>query len=76
VKPLDQLLVEVFAESASDLGEDTPFNSVPGWDSLKHVELVVGVESRFSVDLTAAEIAGLTSKRGIRDVLLRRGCDA
>jgi acyl carrier protein len=72
---LDQLLEEIFAESAADIREDTKFDSVPGWDSLRHVELVVGVESRFGVDLSAAEIARLTTKGGIREVLVARGRD-
>lgn len=70
---LDQLLADVFPDDAEVLGDDTAFTECPAWDSLKHVELVVGIESRFAVDLTAAEIARLTCKRAAREILTERG---
>jgi acyl carrier protein len=73
---LDQVLLEVFDDDAAAIGEDTVFTDVTGWDSLKHVALVVAIETRFDVDLDAAEIARLTSKRATRDVLVARGLHA
>jgi len=70
---LNQLLAELFAEEATVLGEETPFADCAMWDSLKHVELVIGIETRFSVDLSAAEIARLTCKRAAREILTARG---
>jgi len=70
---LDQLVADVFPDDADALGEDTAFTDCAAWDSLKHVELVVGIETRFAVDLTAAEIARLTCKRAAREILTERG---
>jgi acyl carrier protein len=70
---LDQLLSELFDEEAHALGDDTPFAECSTWDSLKHAELVVGLETLFAVDLSAAEIARLTCKRAAREVLTTRG---
>lgn len=70
---LHDLMIELFADEADQLTDDTPFRECEGWDSLKHVQLVVGIQSRFEVDLTAEEIARLTSKRRVRDVLRARG---
>jgi acyl carrier protein len=70
---LNQLLAELFDEEATVLGEETPFADCTTWDSLKHVELVVGIETRFSVDLSMEEIARLTCKRAAREVLTARG---
>ncbi len=72
---LDQLLVEIFDDEAASIGDETLFPAVPGWDSLKHVELVVGIEARFDIDLTSEEIARLTSKSEVRQVLGARGRD-
>jgi len=69
---LDHLIREVFEDEAGTLGDDTPFAAAGGWDSLKHVHLVVGVESRFGVELTADEVAHLTSKAAVRRVLMDR----
>lgn len=73
---LDQLLFEIFDDEAASIRDDTPFSAVSGWDSLKHVELVVGIEARFAIDLTSEEITRLTSKSGARQVLAARGRDA
>jgi acyl carrier protein len=70
---LNQLLSELFDEEAHALGDDTPFAECSTWDSLKHVELVVGIEARFAIDLSAAEIGRLTCKRAAREVLTARG---
>lgn len=66
-------MIELFADEAEQLTDDTPFRACESWDSLKHVQLVVGIQSRFDVDLSAEEIARLTSKRRIREVLQARG---
>ncbi len=73
MEKLNQLLSELFDEEADALGDDTPFTECSTWDSLKHVELVVGIETRFAVDLSAAEIARLTCKLAAREVLTARG---
>jgi acyl carrier protein len=73
VDTLSQLLSELFDEEADALGEDTPFADCSTWDSLKHVELVVGIETRFAVDLSAEEIARLTCKRATRELLATKG---
>jgi acyl carrier protein len=69
---IDQLLSDVFAD-VDGIAEATTFKECAAFDSLKYVELVVAVESRFGVDLTADEIARLTSKRALRQVLAARG---
>jgi acyl carrier protein len=73
---LDQLVSELFDDGASAIGDDTLFAAVEGWDSLKHVELIVGFESRFAIELTAQEIERLTCKRAAREILAARNLDA
>ncbi len=70
---LDDLVTEVFDEEADSLGDETPFTDCSSWDSLKHAELVVGIENRFGVDLSADEIRRLTTKRAVRALLAARG---
>ena len=72
---LDQLIVELFDEDFVALGDETPFARCEGWDSLKHVELIVAIESRFGVDLTAEEIRRLTSRVAAREILAARCID-
>ena len=70
---LDEIVGEVFADEDVPPDDDTLFKECQTWDSLKHVQLVVAIQNGFDVDLSAEEIAGLTSKRRIRDLLHAKG---
>lgn len=72
---LDQLVLELFDDESVPIGDDTPFSGIEGWDSLKHVELIVALETRFGVELTAGEIERLTCKRAAREILTSRHVD-
>jgi acyl carrier protein len=69
---LDQIMFELFDEQASGIGDDVLFANCAGFDSLKHVELIVAIEGRFGIDLTAEEIERLTSRRAARAILEAR----
>lgn len=73
VSPLDQLLAELFDEDYDTLTDDLPFAEAPGWDSLKHAELIIGLEQRCGVELTRDDIGRITSRRTARDVLAAKG---
>lgn len=69
---LDELMAELFPDEAP-LPPETPFREYKTWDSLKHVHLVVGIESRFALDLSADEIAGLGSRHAVEELLRAKG---
>jgi acyl carrier protein len=73
---LDQFVGELFEEDAGAIGDETPFAECVGWDSLKHVQLIVGIETRFGVELTGEEIDRLRTKRAAREILAARRVDA
>jgi acyl carrier protein len=73
---LDELLAEIFPDETDGVGEDALFVTMSGWDSLRHVEFIIAIETRFGLDLTPAEIAALTSKRTARAILAGRGVNA
>jgi acyl carrier protein len=70
---LDTVIAQVFSEEDECFDEETPFAEGATWDSLKHVQLVVALQTQFGVDLTSEEIARITSKRAARAVLGERG---
>ena len=45
------------------------------WDSFAHLELVMAIESEFAVNLSAEDIAGMTSFTAIRTTLTGRGVE-
>jgi acyl carrier protein len=52
-----------------ELGEDTTAHEVPGWDSLTHVQIIVGVEQAFGIRMTSTEVAQLENAGSLVDVI-------
>ena len=69
---LAERLLEVFRQVFDDddleITDDTVAGDVEGWDSLNHINLVVAIESAFSVKFKNREIA---SWKNVGD--MRRG---
>lgn len=54
----------------------TPLRDIKGWDSLKHVLLVVGLEKHLDAKLTAEEIQRIATLADVASVLKRKAADA
>lgn len=50
--------------SADDI-ESSRLGSTPGWDSLRHIELILNIERAFDVRFTSAEMSGTHSFKGL-----------
>jgi len=48
-----------------DVGVDASRLNVPGWDSLRHVEILFAVEEAYGVTLDEAEMAALDSVKSL-----------
>ncbi len=68
------VLSGVFRLEPKAFGEETTPASVPGWDSAKHVELVVALEDAFGCMFDPDDVAELTSLAKIEEILNRHGC--
>ena len=64
-----------FAEILGVRPEETPglrYQSVPAWDSARHMELVAAVEAAFGVTLSPDDILDFSSFEGGRRILSQR----
>lgn len=66
---LEELLVEVLRVSADKLHADLNLSDVDGWDSLRHMELVVALEEGLGLQLSPEEIGLLGSIGSIISVV-------
>jgi acyl carrier protein len=64
---------QVFGRAPEQFGDDTAPATVEGWDSVRHVELVVALEERFNCMFDPEEVPELTSLARIEDILRRHG---
>lgn len=53
-----------------------PLRNIEGWDSLKHVMLVVGLEKHLAGKLTAEEIQGIVTVDDVARILSQKGVNA
>ena len=58
---LQDVFRQVFNRPHLEIAGQTTANDVDGWDSLKHIELIVSVESRFGVKFKTAEVTKLNN---------------
>jgi len=72
---LYQTVGTTFGVSPGELREDTSPETVPAWDSLNHLTLVMALETEFGIELTADDVLEMRDLSTIRHVLRRRGAE-
>lgn len=72
MKPED-VVAEVFGLHAATVNDATSNENVAAWDSMGHINLLVELESRYSVSFSAADALRLTSVAAIKTALSDRG---
>lgn len=70
---IDELLAKLLRISADRITEDASMKTIAEWDSLKHIELIVGIEQHYGIELTGDEIAEMTSVKAIKTILKKHG---
>ena len=52
------------------LKDDTSAIDIEGWDSLKHVTLIVAVEVKFNIKFTSREVISIKRHKDLEDLIL------
>jgi len=66
---LKKLMGSILRIDPATIGDDTSIDSVPTWDSMRHMRLVLALEDEFGVMIPDDEAAGITSYPLIRSVM-------
>jgi acyl carrier protein len=71
-----ELMANILACDPATLpSNSTPLRDINGWDSLKHVLLVVELEKRIGRQLTAEEIQTIVTLADVSAVIGRKGAN-
>jgi acyl carrier protein len=66
---LKQIMAAVFHVEASAITNQSSMDTIKGWDSLRHMNLVLAIEEEFHVSIADEDTANITSYPLIRLVL-------
>jgi len=66
---LSDVMASVFGVDAARVGATDSSATIPQWDSVGHLELMLAVEAEFGIQFSTDEIASLTNVALIRDRL-------
>ena len=76
MKRLRDVLAEVMMCDVDCLPPpSTALRDTEGWDSLRHVALIVGLETSFHVTLSAEEIQSMVTLADVERILVDKGVD-
>ena len=59
LKAVIQIIQDVFNDSSLEITPETTADDIDGWDSMRHINIVVAVEANFGVRFHAAELESL-----------------
>jgi len=69
LKRISRVAADILGDPELALSEETTARDIGGWDSLSHVQIVLGVENAFGIRLTATEIAQMENAGSLVDLV-------
>jgi acyl carrier protein len=68
-----ELVADVFQLAVADVPPDASNQTLPGWDSLRHMELMLALELEFGVQISSEAMPNLLSLEEIELYLREQG---
>ncbi len=72
MEQIDEVMAQVFNIKASDLNDDINMDNVAYWDSLRNMELIAALESKFGFELTFEEITEMITVGKVREIVSKK----
>ena len=69
---LTELLRDIFAAPDLTVTPATAAADVPGWDSMKQIEINIAVEERYGIRLSAREVDAMRSVGDLIDLIVSK----
>ena len=70
---LEELVGEVVGVDPAGLDDTSGVDTVAGWDSMTHLQVILAVEAEYGVTLSTAEIRQVRTVDAFRTLLAGRG---
>jgi acyl carrier protein len=69
---IKEIIATVFNENIANIGEDASQDTIEGWDSLNHMNLVVMLEEEFEIEFDDDEISELLNFKLISHIIKQK----
>jgi acyl carrier protein len=73
VSAIEELVSQVFGAEPGSIDASSSPESVEGWDSMGHLNLIAALEKRFNVSIDIGDAMEMVSVRRIREILVDYG---
>jgi acyl carrier protein len=70
---VEQVIGYVFKVESDKIDDLSSRETIPGWDSMGHLSLIVALESEFGVSISIADSIEMVTVEKIRSVLRKYG---
>lgn len=71
---LKEIMSGVFNLNTQDINEEASMETIPAWDSKKHMELITAIEENFDIPmLSMEEIVAMVRFDKIKEILKSKG---
>lgn len=72
---LKDLMADIFGIDANTINDDTSIDTVDEWDSIKHLNLILAIESEFDITFDEQETVEILNYPLIKITLEEHGID-
>jgi acyl carrier protein len=69
---LTNLFRKEFKDTSLVLSDHTTAKDIKGWDSLKHVSLIVAIEKEFGISFTAREVLSVKKHIDLENIISQK----
>jgi acyl carrier protein len=73
---LETILASVLGVEPSELNDQSNARNTRNWDSMRHIEVLLAVETAFGIRFSMPEITGMQNLGDIRRLLAEKGAAA
>lgn len=70
---LEKIIANVLSIGEDQLSDASNAKNTPNWDSARHIDLMLAVETAYHVQFTMPEITGLQNLGDMRRLLQQKG---
>ena len=70
---LEKIVAQVLAIDETDLSDESNAKNTRNWDSMRHIELLLAVETAYGVQFSMPEITGMQKLGDMRSLLVEKG---